>query len=616
MCGIIGYAGKHGAKDILLDGLKRLEYRGYDSAGVALFEGNELRTIRAVGTLDALVRKVGPLDLKGTVGIGHTRWATHGGITEDNAHPHRSSDGKISLVHNGVVENFAAIRTFLLSQGYQFSSETDSEVLANLIAYHYQRDGKSRGKNRFLESVRRALLHVQGTYGIAALCLERPQEMVGARNSSPLVLGIGDGECYLSSDAGGFAARTKDVVFLSDGELVWTNGAEFSLTNLGQERLVAKRQELNWDPIAGERNGYSHFMLKEIFEQPQALENAMRGRFSSDGSTAHFGGLAMTPRELRQVERIVLCACGTAYYACLTAEYFIETMARIPVEVEYASEFRYRNAPMDRHTLVLVVSQSGETLDTLEAMREARRKGFRVLAITNGIGSSIAREADGGIYQHAGPEIGVAATKSFTSQLCILAMLALYLGRLRDMSFDEGVQIVEVLKAIPAQAMEVLLQNEAILHIAERHSRCRDMLFLGRQALFPIALEGALKLKEVSYVHAEGHAAAEMKHGPIALITPDCPAFFLACDDFILGKTVSNIHEIRARGGTIIAVVTRGSNIPNEIVDDPIWIPRAHAVAKPILATIPLQLFACHMGILRGCDVDKPRNLAKSVTVE
>jgi glucosamine--fructose-6-phosphate aminotransferase (isomerizing) len=616
MCGIIGYVGRHRAKDILMDGLKRLEYRGYDSAGIALLEGSELRIVRAVGQLEALIRKAAPLELAGTVGIGHTRWATHGGVVEENAHPHRSSDGKIALVHNGVIENFATIREFLLSRGYCFASETDSEVLANLIAYHYGRGGGSGEKNHFGESVRRALLHVQGTYGIAVLCEDRPGELVGARNSSPLILGIGDGEHFLASDAAGFAARTRDVVFLRDGELVWASGEEFLLTNLCQERVEAQRQELDWDLTAGERGGYPHFMVKEILEQPQALENAMRGRFSADGSTAHFGGLAMTPQELRQVERIVLCACGTAHCACLVGEYLIEGLARIPVEVEYASEFRYRNAPMDRHTLVLVVSQSGETLDTLEAMREARRKGFRVLAITNGVGSSIAREADGGIYQHAGPEIGVASTKAFTSQLCLLALFALYLGRLRDLSFDEGVSIVEVLRAVPGQVREILLQGEAIRRIAERHGRCRDMLFLGRQVLFPIALEGALKLKEVSYVHAEGYAAAEMKHGPIALVTPECPSFFLACDGATLPKTISNMHEIHARGGPIIAVLSQGSAVPREIVDDPIWIPRAHGVALPILAAIPIQLFAYHMGVLRGGDVDKPRNLAKSVTVE
>jgi glucosamine--fructose-6-phosphate aminotransferase (isomerizing) len=593
-----------------------MEYRGYDSTGIATWEESRFSLIRSAGPLDALEEKVSREKLFGTAGIGHTRWATHGGVTERNAHPHRSSDGKIILVHNGVVENFAAIREFLCARGYTSSSETDSEVLANLIAYHYAKESHRVQCSRFLESVRRALFHVRGTYGLVVLCADFPTEMVGARSSSPLILGIGKDEYFLASDVAGFVSRTRDVIFLNDNELVHVHGDDFSIISLNREQIKAVRQAVDWDLSTVELNGYKHFMLKEIFDQPNALNNAMRGRFSADGSTAHFGGLQMSPRELRKIDRVIFCGCGTAWCACLEAEYLIERFARIPVEVEYASEFRYRNAPMDRNSLVLVVSQSGETLDTLAAMREAQRKGFRVLAITNGIGSSIAREADGGIYQHAGPEIGVASTKAFTSQLCLAAMLALYLGRLRDLSFEDGVAIAEALRQLPQQVLEVLKLNDHIRRIASRYQHCHDMLFLGRQSMFPIALEGALKLKEVSYIHAEGYASAEMKHGPIALITEECPAFFLACDGITLEKTFSNMHEIRARGAPIIAVVTDDCQIPAALVDDIIAIPRAHPSVQPILAAIPVQLFAYHMGTLRGHNVDKPRNLAKSVTVE
>jgi glucosamine--fructose-6-phosphate aminotransferase (isomerizing) len=616
MCGIIGYLGRHGAKAIVLDGLRHLEYRGYDSAGIALWDGNDFSIVRSVGHLDALVEKIAGLELAGNIGLGHTRWATHGAVTESNAHPHCSSDGRIVLVHNGVLENFSSIAAFLADRGYHSKTETDSEVLANLIAYHCAKEPEQPSQSRFLEGVRKALLHVRGTYGIVVLSRDFPEEMVGARSSSPLILGIGDGEFFFSSDVAGFASRTRDAVFLNDGELVHVRGNDFSICTLSRELVAAARQAVEWEEAQVEKNGYPHFMLKEIYEQPRALENAMRGHFSADGSSTHFGGLQMSPRELRQVDRIVFCACGSARCACLAAEYAIERFARIPVEVEYASEFRYRNAPLDRNTLVIAVSQSGETLDTLAAMREAKRKGFRVLAITNGVGSSIAREADGGIYQHAGPEIGVASTKSFTSQLCIGAMLALYLGRLRDLSCEDGAEMVDALRQLPQLAEETLRLDGAIRSLAARYARCRDMLFLGRQSMFPIALEGALKLKEISYVHAEGYAAAEMKHGPIALISPDCPAFFLACDGQMLEKTQSNLQEVRARGARTVAVVCATGESTGPIADDVLTVPRSHPATQPILAAVVVQLFAYHMGILRGCNVDRPRNLAKSVTVE
>ncbi|MDR2668085.1 MAG: glutamine--fructose-6-phosphate transaminase (isomerizing) [Puniceicoccales bacterium] len=616
MCGIIGYLGNRAAKDILLDGLRHLEYRGYDSAGIATWELDGFAVVRSVGRLDSLVEKLGAMELRGTSGIGHTRWATHGRVSEENAHPHRSCDGKVVIVHNGVVENFLALAAFLKEKGYFSSSETDSEVLANLIAYHCAKEVDQRGHSAFLEGVRKALLHVRGAYGIAVMHGDFPGEMVGARNSSPLVLGVGDGEFFFASDTAGFASHAKDAVFLNDGELVHLRGGDFSICTLSREKVEAARRAVEWHEALVEKNGYEHFMLKEIFEQPIALENAMRGHFSVDGSNTHFGGLQMSPMELRQVDRIIFCACGSARCACLAAEYLIERIARVPVEVEYASEFRYRNAPLDRNTLVIAVSQSGETIDTLAAMREARRKGFRVLAITNGVGSSIAREADGGIYQHAGPEIGVAATKSFTSQLCIAAMVAIYLGRLRDLSCEDGVEMVDALRQVPKNVEEILRLDGEIRSIAEEYANYENMLFLGRQSMFPLAIEGALKLKEISYVHAEGYAAAEMKHGPIALIGENCPAFFLACDGRMLEKIQSNIQEVRARGARTIAVISENCSAAASMVDRAIVIPQTHFIAQPILAAIPMQLFAYHMGVLRGCDVDRPRNLAKSVTVE
>lgn len=616
MCGIIGYVGNQCAREILIEALKRLEYRGYDSAGIGIQDLQGMRVVRSVGRLASLLAKLAPMQPVGTVGIGHTRWATHGRVTETNAHPQMSCDGKIAIVHNGVVENFQAIKEFLLARGYSFASETDTEVLANLIAYHYAKERATDGASHFYESVRKALLHVRGTYGLVVLCSDFPDEMVGARNSSPLILGVGSEEFFLCSDVSGFAARTRDVVFLKDGELVHVKRSGFSIGTLGKENIEASPQEIDWQTQEMGLGNFPTYMLKEIFEQPQSLENAMRGRFSEDGSTAHFGGLQMTARELRQVDRIIFCGCGTAWHACLVAEYLIERFARIPVEVEYASEFRYRNAPLERNTLVVVVSQSGETIDTLAALKEAQRKGFRVLSITNVVGSTIAREADGGIYQHSGPEIGVASTKAFTGQLCVLSLFALYLARLRDMAHETGCEIVRAMRDLPRQAAVILDMNEELRRIAERYSGYGHMLFLGRQGLFPIALEGALKLKEISYVHAEGYPSAEMKHGPIALVSPDCPAFVLSCESQIFEKTLSNIHELKARGAKIIALATDQEKFPPDLADDLIRIPATHPLLQSILATIPLQLFAHHIGQLRNCDVDKPRNLAKSVTVE
>jgi len=617
MCGIVGYIGNKEASPILLRGLKRLEYRGYDSAGMAIRTKEGIRDVRRVGRVQNLSQALSHSPLNGSVGISHTRWATHGGVTEQNAHPHISSDGKFSLVHNGVIENFSSMRRFLEGKGYTFQSETDSEALVNLIAYHYAKEPEGEnGESRFLRSVRKALLHVEGTYGIAVICADYPDEMIGARLGSPLIIGLGKEENFIASDVGALVGATLNVIYLNDGELVELTRDSYQVVTADEELVEAVVHQVDWQVEDSELGDFDHYMLKEIFEQPKAIENAMRGRFSQDGSSSKFGGLNITPRELRQVERIVFCGCGTAWHACLVAEYLIEKYARIPVEVEYASEFRYRNAPLDKDTLIFVVSQSGETIDTLAALREAKRKGYRTLAINNVVGSTIARETDGGIYQHAGPEIGVASTKAFTSQLVLGSMVALYFARLRDLSFSAGVRFVNALKDLPSLVEKTLLVNEQIKEIAGRYAHFNDCLFLGRQLMFPLALEGALKLKEISYVHAEGYPAAEMKHGPIALICEECPSVFLVSGGEIFQKTVANMQEVKARKGKVIAIATDDCEIPDGLVDDLVRVPAADDPVLPTIMSIPLQLLSYHIAVARGCDVDKPRNLAKSVTVE
>lgn len=616
MCGIVGYVGKQKAASILMEGLKRLEYRGYDSAGIAVFEDTGLEVVKQAGRVGPLAKKVAARHFKSTSGICHTRWATHGSVTDANAHPHVSTDGKFALVHNGVIENYGAMKKFLLGKGYTFASETDTEVLTNLIAYHYAKQPDEPDTSRFFESVRRTLFHVEGTYGIAVICTDSQGEIVAARKGSPLILGVGEGEYILASDVGALVSRTQNVVYLKDGEMLHITPSNFALSTIDQEDVAPVIDKVTWNIEDAELGDFAHYMEKEIFEQPAALENTMRGRFSDDGSTAKFGGLNISAAEFRQIDRLLFCGCGTAWHACLIAEHLIERYARIPVEVEYASEFRYRNSPLDKNTLVFVFTQSGETIDTLAAVREAKRKGYRVMAIINVVGSTIAREADGGIYQHVGPEIGVASTKAFTSQLALAAMVALYLGRMRDMSFSDGTEIVEALKGAPALVQKVLDQAEHIRGIAKKYSNYSDFLFLGRLSMFPVALEGALKLKEISYIHAEGYPAAEMKHGPIALISEDCPSLFVAPAGELFNKVVSNIQEIKARKGPCIVITSEGAELPEGLADDVITIPRCHEAVLPILATIPVQLLSYYIAVERGCDVDKPRNLAKSVTVE
>jgi len=638
MCGIVGYTGKQHAAPLIVEGLKRLEYRGYDSAGVVVTTAKTssqtrepasaaLHCLKRVGRVAELERALAvqpsALPAAAHCGIGHTRWATHGGVTEANAHPHLSNDCRIALVHNGVIENFHSIKKFLLGHGYTFSSETDTEVLCNLIAYHYEKEPQKAASEdndtqdaRLLVAVRGALRHVEGTYGLVALCADAPDELVAARKGSPLILGIGDGEHLVASDAAALISRTQKVVYLNDDELAHLSPTELRLSSLNAAPLEPVFDQITWSIAQAELGDYAHFMQKEIFEQPAALENTMRGRFSEDGSTAQFGGLNLSADELRNVDRLILCACGTAWHACLVTKHLIERFARLPVEVDYASEFRYRNAPLSPRTLCLVMSQSGETIDTLAALREAKRKGLKVLAITNVVGSTIAREADGGIYQHAGPEIGVASTKAFTSQLLIGAMLALYLARLRTMSFTDGADTVAALRAAPSLIRQVLAQAPRIAEIATRYAQTTDMLFLGRLALFPIALEGALKLKEISYIHAEGYPAAELKHGPIALVSPACPSVFFVTRGELFSKVVSSMQEVKARGGPIIAICTEGLELPENLADARIDIPDCHEAVLPLLATIPVQLLSYEIAKQRGCDVDKPRNLAKSVTVE
>ncbi len=615
MCGITGYVGSKNAVPILLEGLLKLEYRGYDSAGIALLKNGILRVCKKKGRVGTLAEEVRKMNFSANTGISHTRWATHGGVTDANAHPHVSSDGNFALVHNGIIENFENIKNFLLTKGYTFSSQTDSEVLVNLIAYHYSQRTDENTENRFMEAVRKALLHVEGTYGIAVLCRFNDGEIVAARKGSPLLIGVGKNERLVSSDVLGFAGRASNVIYLEDNQIALVTADSCDIVTICNKPINYTVSEIDWNLESADLGNCKHYMQKEIMEQPAVLENAIRGRISDDGSTAVLNGLNMTPADMRQIDRILFCACGTAWHACLVAEYLIEKYARIPVEVEYASEFRYRNAPLDKNTLVFVISQSGETIDTLQALRESKRKGFKTLAITNSVGSTISRESDGGLYQYAGKEVGVASTKAFTSQIAICLLIALYIGRMRDLSFYGGRLIVDAIKSLPSLAAKVLKLAPSIEKIAKKYAHFSDFLFVGRLSEFPVALEGALKLKEISYIHAEGYPAAEMKHGPIALVSPECPTVVLATSDEILPKVVSNAQEIKARKGPIIAITNRPEAFEG-IADDIISIPDAHDCVKAIIATIPIQLLAYYIAVQRGCDVDKPRNLAKAVTVE
>ncbi len=630
MCGIIGYVGKKAASPILLEGLRRLEYRGYDSAGIAVLDGGELLVRKKKGKIgEGLARLLKSEPVAGTPGIGHTRWATHGPPSDINSHPHLDQSGRIAVVHNGVIENYDALRQKLLATGHKFKSGTDTEVLAHLIGDYFgkrrQKAAQSSGLHQehaggppalLAQAVCDALREVIGTYGLAVICADEPDTIVGARRGSPLIIGIGAGENFLASDANAIVAHTKKVVYLNDYDVATITPERFDVINLGTDTANVQVSKLEFSQEDAVRGKHAHFMLKEIFEQPRTVENALRGRVDNEGATAKFGGLNLTSAELRSIDRLVIAASGTSWHAALVGEYLIEELAQIPVEVEFAHEFCYRNAPLEKSTVLLVLSQSGETADTLAALREAKRRGHRALAIVNVVGSTIARESDGGIYMHAGPEIGVASTKAFVSTLTILALLAVHLGRLRNLSARRALEIMQALEAVPRQLESILAQNNAIKKIAKKYAKAEDFFFLSRGYNFPIALEGALKLKEISYIHAEGYSAAEMKHGPIALIDPQTPTVFLVPQDSMYDKTMANLAMIRARKGPIIALATEGDKQIGKVADDVMYMPRALELINPILASVPLQLFAYHIAVARGCDVDKPRNLAKSVTVE
>lgn len=616
MCGIIGYIGGSEATPILIDGLRRLEYRGYDSGGVATLANGEMELRKCAGRIASLTQMVQKDPPRGTSGIGHTRWATHGRVTDENAHPHLDQSGKLALIHNGVIENFQQLRDQLLSHGHTFRSETDTEVLAHLIGFIFDGMPGPRNKQNLLDAFRLGLKQVIGTYGLALFHVDVPEVVLGARRGSPLILGVGKGQNFIVSDVSAIVAHTRDVVYLDDYDVVAIERDQFNVVSLAGADTSFQVSKVEFTAEDVDKGAYSHFMLKEIFEQPNSIRDAMRGRLSIEESTVKLGGLNMSSRELRDVDRMVLTACGTALHAARLGECLIESLAHIPTEVEFASEFRYRNMPMNKDTLVIVISQSGETIDSLAALRESKRKGYRTLGICNSVGSTIPRESDGGVYMHAGPEIGVAATKSFTSQVVILTLLALLLGRIRHLSSAQGIEVISALESLPDLARQVLDEAARIEELAGKYADAAGFLFFGRQYNYPIALEGALKLKEISYKFAEGHPSAELKHGVIALIGPDVPSIMIAPDDAVYDKNINTLEQIKARRGRVIAIATEGRKQIASLADDVIFIPKCPDFISPILAVMPLQLFAYHLAVKLGCDVDKPRNLAKSVTVE
>ena len=613
MCGIVGYTGMRQAAPLVLEGLRRLEYRGYDSAGLAVVNGGRLEVLKAPGKIAVLEKQLALAPPQGHAAIAHTRWATHGAPNQVNAHPHTDCGGLVALVHNGIIENATALRTALTQRGHVFRSETDTEVLAHLVEDRLAKGGV------LADAVVGALHQVEGTYGIAVVSAREPDTIVAARRGSPLLVALGSGENFVASDASAVLAHTRSVVYLDDGEIAVVRPTEYRILDLaageGEKEKVVTQVE--WDLATIERGGHAHFMLKEILEQPESLQNTLRGRLLEEEGTVRLGGLNISDDDLIRVQRIVITGCGTSWHAGLIGEYMIEELARIPTEVEYASEFRYRNPMVDERTLVVGISQSGETADTLAALREAKRRGARTLGLVNVVGSTIAREVDGGIYLHAGPEIGVASTKAFTSQIAALALLTLKLGRLRAVSLLQGRELVRELTRLPERVRQVLTATAPeVERLAERLMRATNVLYLGRGYNFPVALEGALKLKEISYIHAEGYPAAEMKHGPIALIDDLMPVVFIAPRDAVYQKVVSNVEEVKARGGKVIAIVTQGDTALARLADHRVEIPETPDLLTPVLSVLPLQLLAYYIAVRRGCNVDQPRNLAKSVTVE
>ncbi|MBM2814501.1 MAG: glutamine-fructose-6-phosphate transaminase [Ignavibacteria bacterium] len=610
MCGIVGYLGARRVNDVLLTGLKRLEYRGYDSAGISFFENGNIKTIKKSGKVTELEKLLIGENCTGSLGIAHTRWATHGEPNDTNAHPHSDQSGKISLVHNGIIENYISLKKGLTKDGYTFRTETDSEVLTVLIGAIYE------AENDFEKAVRLALAQVEGTFGIAVICSDNPVQLIAARRGSPMVFGIGNNEYIAASDASAIIQYTRSVVYLSDNEMVVINKDGFQTKTIENDLTKNKIHQIDYDLEQLEKGGFNHFMLKEIFEQNSTVKDAFRGRLLVDEGNVRLGGLSDVAEKLRKAKRIIITACGTSWHSALVGEYMLESLAEIPVEVEYASEFRYRNPILDEDDILIAISQSGETADTLAAIKEATQRGITALGIVNVVGSSIARDTSAGVYIHAGPEIGVASTKAFTSQITVLALIALWLGRMKNLSATQGKRIANAMKQLPEQIEKIYEKVDEIKAIADEYSSSRNFLYLGRGYNFPVALEGALKLKEISYIHAEGYPAAEMKHGPIALIDDNMPVVFIATKDEIYDKILSNIQEVRARRGKIIAIATEGDTLIQTVANHVIYIPETLPMLTPILAVIPLQLIAYYIAVKLGCNVDQPRNLAKSVTVE
>jgi glucosamine--fructose-6-phosphate aminotransferase (isomerizing) len=611
MCGIVGYIGDHEAAPLLLEGLRRLEYRGYDSAGLTVCANGTLDTRKRAGKITDLMKALEGDLPRGTVGIAHTRWATHGAPTTRNAHPHHDDSGEIAVVHNGIIENAGVLRQKLKELGHQFCSDTDTEVLAHLIEEAYE--------DNLEGAVAAALAQVEGTYGIAVVSSRDPNKLVAARNGSPLLLGLCDDNCYfVASDAAAVVEHTRDVVYLDDGEVAVLGREGYRTLDLKGRPLAKEVSHVSWDLETIEKGGFRHYMLKEIFEQPSSVRDTMRGRLLEAEGAARLGGLSscLPWQEIENFNRVVLTACGTSWHAALIGEYMLEEFTRLPVETEYASEFRYRDPVLDERSLVIAISQSGETADTLAALREAKKRGARAVSIVNVVGSTIARAADCGVYIHAGPEIGVASTKAFTSQVVALALFSLYFGRSAGVAKRRGHELVAAMRRLPDQISEILGRNDEVRQLAELYHHHRNFLYLGRGYNFPVALEGALKLKEISYIHAEGYPAAEMKHGPIALIDENMPVVFIAPRDSVYQKVLSNIEEVKARGGRVIAITTDGNGELHALADHVISVPSTLEMLQPVLTVIPLQLLAYHIAVLRGCDVDQPRNLAKSVTVE
>ena len=608
MCGIVGYVGPRDAAPILMEGLRRMEYRGYDSAGLAILTPGGLDIRKAAGKLGVLASELKAGAPRGTLGIGHTRWATHGAPTTQNAHPHTDASGRIALIHNGIIENAPSIRKALESRGHQFSSETDTEVLAHLIGELYE--------GNLEEAVAAALRDVDGAYGICVISADEPDTLVVARNGSPIILGIGDGEYLVASDQSAIVEHTRSVIYLDNGEMAVLHRDGYHVRTLTSRRVDKPINQIEWDLETIERGGFEHFMLKEIFEQPESIENTMRGHLLEESGNVRVYGLKLDDDQVKSIKRIIITACGTSWHSGLIGKYMLEELARVPTEVEYASEFRYRNPIVDEDTLVIAISQSGETADTLAALQEAKRRGARSIGLVNVVGSTIAREVDGGLYLRCGPEIGVASTKAFTSQVVALAMVTLRFARLKQMSLLDGRRYVEALNKLPSQIRSILDRADEVKVLAERFATATNALYLGRGVNFPATLEGALKLKEISYVHAEGYPAAEMKHGPIALIDENMPVVVVAPRDAVYAKIVSNVQEVRARGGKVIAIVNPGEEEITALAEAVFEVPETLDLLSPILTIIPLQLFSYYVALARGTNVDQPRNLAKSVTVE